>query len=584
MKKHLGENDEKFKDLDLKLQDFNLIDMLKLNEGGDGGDMNIILGLVSNIEKKTNAKNKLMDEKISKIDGNCFKITKDVQNIKNSQDLNKRQIETNKKAMEDLISKCENLNKVVEVNNEEINDKLESKITYLERFIKESIEVLKKSINKKLNVLDENIIIGKEVPKESIDTSQINNINIENNKEIKTLKDSINDINKKIKSLPAQSDLDQIKTDISALKSGMNNSVRLTDFNYVKEILDDNRANIKKLKEDLEDFQNNISECGDIQNLKKKVEILVNKVHDMEEDRYGNRKNLGGNSNDDKYRFLEYNIFDEFKAQIVKEFNNINENFVNSRKLLDELIDSVRNRTSFKDLKALEDAVMSKMEDLKVSSGKKFADRNEVNRTIKYLDQQIRNIVQVYIKKIEKGDNWLLAKKPITNNLCASCESYIGDLKDAGNNNIYIPWNKYPVKDPNDKLYRMGNGFSKMLQMIQVDENDKKSAFQTYNEMNEISKNKNNLTKTDFFSGSGFDVSELSSQAKNLKNLNNRTISNMNKTTQKSLPKLKKHKINRKNINLPGDSEPNINLNNDSEDNEEEPKITKIFRVNKDQH
>ena len=29
------------------------------------------------------------DEKIAKVDGNCFKMTKDVQNIKNSQDLNK---------------------------------------------------------------------------------------------------------------------------------------------------------------------------------------------------------------------------------------------------------------------------------------------------------------------------------------------------------------------------------------------------------------------------------------------------------------------------------------------------------------
>jgi hypothetical protein len=528
-----------------------------------------------------------MDEKIAKIDSNSFKMTKELQNIKNSQDLNKRQIEANKKLIEDLNVKHENLSKVVEVNNEEINDKLESKITYLERYIKESIEVLNKGIKKKLTNIDENINVGKESPKESINPSQINNINIENNKEIKALKESISDINKKIKSLPNQSDLEQIKTDISALKSGMNNSVRLSDFKEVKEIQDDNRANIKKLKEDFEDFQNNQTASGDIQKMIRKLEMLNNKVHDMEEGDLMFRKNMGNTSKaEDKYRFLEYVIFDEFKTQIVKEFNNINENFVNSRKLLDELIDSVRNRTSFKDLKALEDAVMSKMEDLKIASGKKFADRNEVNRTIKYLDQQIRNIVQVYIKKLEKGDNWLLAKKPITNNLCASCESYIGDLKDAGNNNnnTYIPWNKYPVKDPNDKLYRMGNGFSKMLQLIQVDENDKKSAFQTYNEMNEISKNKNSLTKTEFFSGSGFDVSELSPQSKGLKSLNNRTVSNMNKTTQKSLPKLKKHKIKRKNINMTGDSEQNMNLNEESEDNEEEPKITKIFRVNKDQH
>jgi len=584
LKKKLEDDDEKFKDIELKLQDFNIIDLLKINTDGEGGDMNVMLGLVSNIEKKTSAKNKLIDEKITKVDSNCFKMTKDIQNLKNTQDLNKRQIETIKKQIEELNSKEENLNKVVEVNNEEINDKLDSKISYLERYIKESLEALNKGINKKFNTLDENINIGKESPKETIEPGEMHNINIENNKAIKALRESINDITKKIKSLPNQSDIEQIKTDISALKGGMNNTVRLSDFKEVKEIQDDNRANIKKLKEDFEDFQNNQTENGEIQSFKKKIEVLANKVHELEEnDYYSNKKFLNSSKLEDKNRFIDLKLFSEFKSQIVKEFNNINENFINSRKLLDELIDSVRNRTSFKDLKALEDAVMSKMEDLKISSGKKFADRNEVNRTIKYLDQQIRNIVQVYIKKIEKGENWLLAKKPITNNLCASCESYIGDLKDSNNNNLYIPWNKYPVKDPNDKLYRMGHGFSKMLQMIQVDENDKKSAFQTYNEMHELSKSKKTLTKTEFFNGSGFDGSELSPQPKNIKN-NNATLSNMNKTTQKSLPKLKKHKTKKKNVNMTGDSDQNMNNIDDSEDNEEEPKITKIFRMNKDQH
>ena len=380
LKKKLEDNDEKFKDVDLKLQDFNIIDMLKLNSGGEGGDI-----LISNIDKKTNAKNKLIDEKIAKVDENCFKMVKDVQNIKNSQDLNKRQIDTIKKQIEDFNSKLEDLNKVVELNNEEINDKLESKITYLERYIKESIEVLNKGINKKINILDENRSIGKESPKPSVNTNQITNINIENNKEIKFIKEAINDINKKIKILPNQSNLEQIKMDISSLKSVMNNTVRMSEFKEIKEIQDENRLNIKRLKEDFEDFQNTHGENGELPNIKKQLEILYNKIHNIEEnDMILNKKNVGGNSKEDRNRFLDYRIFDEFKSQIVKEFNNINENFVNSRKLLDELIDSVRNRTSFKDLKALEDAVMSKMEDLKIASGKKFADKNEVNRTIKY--------------------------------------------------------------------------------------------------------------------------------------------------------------------------------------------------------
>ena len=580
LKKHLENSEEKLKDFEIKLQDFNIIDLLKANTE-EGSDMNIVLGLISNAEKKANAKHKLIDEKIAKIDENCFKMTKDVQNFKNSQDLNKRQFEAIKQQLEDLNTYFESLNKTVDVNNEEINDKLESKIKYLEKNVKETLEEFNKEIKNKLNDFDKNMLSGKELSKETLDANEIQNMNLENNVVIKGLKEAIGDIYKKLKSLPNQGDLEQIRTDIISLKSAINNCARISDFNNLKDITDDNKMNIKKIREDFEDFQNSQTENIDIQNIKRKLEIVINKVHDMEEnDNKKINKNVVKTTVEDKNKFIENKNFDDFKAQIVKEFNNINDNFINSRKLLDELIDSVRNRTSFKDLKALEDAVMIQMEELKISSSKKFADRNEVNKTIKYLDQQIRNIVQIYIKKIDKGENWLLAKKPITNNLCASCESYIGDLKDTNDNNLYIPWNKYPVKDPNDKLYRMGHGFSKMLQMIQVDENDKKSAFQTYH--NDALKNKNN-TKTDFLSASGFDASEFSPHNKTIKNLNNNTV-NMNKTTQKSLPKLNKHKLMKKNANLTTFQDQNLNMNDESDENEDEPKITKIFRVTKEQH
>ena len=52
IKKKFDENEEKFKDIDLKMQDFNIIDILKANSGGEGGDMNMTLGIISNLEKK----------------------------------------------------------------------------------------------------------------------------------------------------------------------------------------------------------------------------------------------------------------------------------------------------------------------------------------------------------------------------------------------------------------------------------------------------------------------------------------------------------------------------------------------------
>jgi hypothetical protein len=79
---------------------------------------------------------------------------------------------------------------------------------------------------------------------------------------------------------------------------------------------------------------------------------------------------------------------------------------------------------------------------------KKFSDKIETTKNIRYLDAQIKHIMDVYIKKMEKGDNWLLAKKPMNGYTCASCEQYLGDLND---NSQYVPWNKIA----NDKIYRV---------------------------------------------------------------------------------------------------------------------------------
>ena len=564
IKKKFEENEEKFKDIDIKMQDFNIIDMLK-GSGGEGGDTNVTLGLISNLEKKVNAKIKLLEEKISKIDSSSFKVEKEAQNIKNSQNLNQRQIDQIKKQIEDFYNKFENINKNIEQNNEDINDKLDSKTTYLEKYIQDSMNSLNNSLLKKFDTIQETINTDKGQNNNLINSEEMQNMNLENSQALKSLKEAIIEINKKIKGILTQNDFEQMKSDISALKSGMSNYVLIPDFKELRDLSEENKTNIRKIREEFEDWQSMQTENSEIINIKRKLESVSNQVHDIVENVVNKKeKNTYKMSEDDKYKFLDFKIFEEFKSHIAKEFNNINDNFINSRKLLDELIDSVRNRTSFKDLKALEDALMSKMEDLKIAFAKKFAEKNEVNRGMKYLDQQIRNIIQIYIKKIEKGDNWLLSKKPISSNLCASCESYIGDIKDMNNaNNIYVPWNKYPVKDTNDKLYRMGNGYSKMLQMIQVDENEKKK---------EQGNNINNMTKTEYFNG--FDVDDFSQKKM-------KTISSMNKTMQKSLPKLKRKKMKKKINNTDTDNN-NINLNDESDDPEEDPKITKIFRINKD--
>ena len=119
------------------------------------------------------------------------------------------------------------------------------------------------------------------------------------------------------------------------------------------------------------------------------------------------------------------------------------------------------------------DITHAKLEEMKIVLTKKFADKNEMVKNYKYLETEIKHFVDLYTKKFsDRSENWLLAKKPVGNFTCASCENYIGDLQDK---NQFVPWNKVPVRDQAERLYRIGNGFSRMLQLINFDSNQSKS-------------------------------------------------------------------------------------------------------------
>ena len=85
------------------------------------------------------------------------------------------------------------------------------------------------------------------------------------------------------------------------------------------------------------------------------------------------------------------------------------------------------------------------IDDLKLNLNKKYAEKVETTKNIKFLETQIKTLQTSFQKKMDGGDNWLLAKKPLNNYVCASCESVIkGDL---GRKSEYVAWNKYPNRE-----------------------------------------------------------------------------------------------------------------------------------------
>ena len=410
-------------------------------------------------------------------------------------------------------------------------------------------------------------------------------LDLENNEKIKEMSKKIENLEKAVKSMPNYLGIEQMKSDINALKSNIGNCALAQDLKDVKEKADETQRQVSVLKDQFEDFITNTADHDDLQNVKRKLEFVNSKIHEcltIQEELVG--KITQNNINKSQYlpgeKYVEIQRFEDFKAQIIKEFTSVNDNFTHLRRLVDSILDSLKNKPSYRDIKVLEEELAVKFEELKVAIAKKFAERIETTKNFKYLDQQIKHILQVYIGKDSKADNWLLAKRPLNSNLCASCEAYIGDLKDNSN---YPPWNtRYPHKDSNDKYYRLGNGFSKMLQMLNVDENEKKNAS---NIQKNINANNSEINVANKLNENNASKSNLSAIKTEINNENNNNILPKIKGNNTSSNFTKNNNTNNKNItsgnNTENVEEQNI-INEGNNEKDDRPKITKISKVNKD--
>ena len=534
-----------------KTKDMNILGMFN-GLGGEDGDKAQMVKLINNLENKYTEKINLLEEKLKKIEETNYKTSRDVVRVLNTFDLNKRTFEHVNENIESLEKKVDTFEQESNTKFEEINTRYDNKINTLEKTIEELNDKLEKNL--KSDKKEKTTIESNEAHEKKF------KLNLENNEKIKEITEHLAELDKFIKSYVQRSGVDQIKSDISSLKTAIWNCSTLEDIKETKEREDDLQKQISLLKESIDDLITNQIDRDDFMNYKSKVESLLHRLNELDNNLADilSRKNMfeeKNKKNNGPNKFLEIKKFEEFRTSIIKEFTNVNDNFNLLRGLTDRLSDALNTKPSFNDMKALEEDFDAKLEDLKLTLSKKFADRVESNKNFKFLDQQLKNIVQIYIKKNEKeSSNWLIAKKPLNSNLCASCDSYIGDLKENSN---FVPWNKYPNRE-GEKLYRLGNGFSKMLQLVHMDENDKKDIGVIHNE--------NNTQYTD------------ANKDEN------------NKIFDKGLPKIKNNfnqtksyfytNANINNLN-PEDDESNDKKQNKKE-KDEQPKITKIYRMIKE--
>ena len=470
----------------------------------------------------------------------------------------------------------------------------------------EDLEKLKKALEELKQAHDQTVIKVTN-NKEQIDLilERLNEINNGYKTGDEKLQKEIDEINKKINQINSQIDLllklprgtgdnknENSNMDLSAINELMKKIINLeNDYKaFVEKVnideiyrqlkfLHETKADKKELKEKYDDHQIQIDAIN------KRLDSLFAQML--------NRKNDGPDQpviDIDFSLYLPKTEFEKYKRETAQEFKKIWDELKNLKDLINKIFELLDTKANLSDLEDLKNFILAKLEELALACNKKFADRNETANNLKYLEDQIRKLFELLSasKKdtINEADNWLLAKKPISGYSCAACESVIGNLRDDANK--FIPWNKLPLRDPGDKLYRMGNGFSKMLQMLNFDNYGNVSLnpniINEANFYNNININNNNNNINNGINNSGQNINNTSHKGKN----------DLKKRVQSANPKFKlnfqENKIRNKNSgNKDLNDTPNINGKTRNEllpdiydisgaQNTEGPKITKIMK------
>ena len=416
-----------------------------------------------------NGKIEVLDQKINDLES--IDLKNEFIKLKDDHEKLSNTVKDNKDGFNSLFMKINQLTKNLLEGDENLKKKMDSWKKYMDDKILEVNTKLDLFLNNFEGEKDEN---GENTLQKKFDLSGLNDfmqklIGLENRFEDFVAIAKINNIHDQLKALD----------DNKAEKNELEKKFKEINEQLLKKIKE-NKNNIDTINKGIKSVNEQIRNINIGRENMKNVRPVKQEGEEAKEHREHREDNIDINLNLDSLdpkdlelylsRYVLKPDYDDFLKVNKEKINKITDEIELVKNQIKEISDTLPNKADVDDLSELRDFLTNKFEELINESTKKFSDKNDTIKYLKYLDEQIKNL---YTTSRIKGDthmpenNWLLATKPITGFSCAACESYIGDLKSEREK--FIPWNKLPTRENGEKLYRMGNGFSKMLSMLNFD-------------------------------------------------------------------------------------------------------------------
>ena len=571
------ENDKKIEDLQVKMANFDVFSLFQDN--GDG-TIDATKVLVKSLEDKVFKKFELIDEryKVDSLDN--IKLKNNIENIIPKISQFNLQIEkindTENKFQEDLF----NIKKENEENNNDIknmlNNDINNSIENIKNNIEQNLENKISNLEKKIDELKNNNGDNFDILKLGLRNNEINQDTIDSlDKKITDLRKKMHDINNTLKLYMSNNETDSLKNELKDLKILLDKKITKDDlkelYNYNMNASDE----INDLKDQMSlTFEDIRKLAKDINNIQLKIEGINGNLSLLKEN-----PKLGNTPIIDFSKYIDQTKLTETLRPLLKEMEKMYKEIDSIRRDL-SVVDDENKRNVKNQINKLDEETNKKINELKNLIQKKYLEKIDFHKTIKTLEVQIKSLGE---ESRKDADSWLLAKRPLKCFNCASCEANIKN--DYNNVADYLPWKKYPK---GEKIHRMGQGFSHMLQMMT-------SEFVKSIERNELNQDLEINTKNNF----GNNISTNFNEKINFNNNiiinnkdsinNNDLIKNLKKSKMKlpkvhpySNSKIKKYKIEEalpvSDDDINYGEENNINTNNEDEIKSTSPKILKIYK------
>ena len=451
--------EQKLENLQVKTSELDVFSMFK--DSGDG-TIDATKVMIKALEEKIFKKFELVDARYKKDSLDNLKMKTNMENITPKLDQFHRELERisdiNKQQKEDLDSyKKENEEKSLDnINNiyNDVNQKLIDLKNEFDNNLKNKLLLLESQLkNIKTNNNDNNTfdLLKLGLGNNGLDSETAKALE----KKINDLRKKTNDIENSLKLYMSNTkETDLIKNEIKDIKLLLDKKISKDDL---KELYNFHLSDVDDIN-DIKDRQSISNDelkktIRDLQNVQQRIESITGNLALLQ-----NNPSNGNTKIIDFSKYIDNQKLSDTLKPFLKEFEKLYKEFDSFKKDMNDIEIQCKNIIK-NNINKLDEDINNKLNELRLFIQKRYLEKFEFNKTIKTIEIQIKSLTND--PKKQDSDNWLLAKRPLKCFNCASCEANIKN--DNYNTAEYLPWKKYPR---GEKIHRMGQGFSHMLQMM----------------------------------------------------------------------------------------------------------------------